>query len=113
MGGGFNDRADVQRTCRGMLGDGLKKHSSSLWPGKAAQGQLCGGAVGGGGGVASVSEPDTCLQQKAGDQGKTLYTGNPRVNIKMCFPMFLSKSFSSFSIPLFNVVPHGADLFSN
>lgn len=51
MGGGFNDRADVQRTCRGMLGDGLKKHSSSLWPGKAAQGQLCGGAVGGGGGV--------------------------------------------------------------
>lgn len=26
-----------------MLGDGLKKHSSSLWPGKAAQGQLCGG----------------------------------------------------------------------
>lgn len=51
MGGGFNDRADVQRTCRGMLGDGLKKHSSSLWPGKAAQGQLCGGAVGGGGGL--------------------------------------------------------------
>lgn len=46
MGGGFNDRADVQRTCRGMLGDGLKKHSSSLWPGKAAQGQLCGGGRG-------------------------------------------------------------------
>lgn len=59
MGGGFNDRADVQRTCRGMLGDGLKKHSSSLWPGKAAQGQLCGGG--------RVREPDTCLQQKAGD----------------------------------------------
>lgn len=60
MGGGFNDRADVQHTCRGMLGDGLKKHSSSLWPGKAAQGQLCGGG--------GVREPDTCLQQKAGDQ---------------------------------------------
>lgn len=68
MGGGFNDRADVQHTCRGMLGDGLKKHSSSLWPGKAAQGQLCGGG--------RVREPDTCLQQKAGDQSQTLHNGN-------------------------------------
>lgn len=43
-GGGFNDRADVQRTCRGMLGGwAKKKHSSSLWPGKAAQGQLWSG----------------------------------------------------------------------
>lgn len=50
----------MRRTCRGMLGDGLKKHSSSLWPGKAAQGQLCGGGRG--------REPDTCLQQKAGEQ---------------------------------------------
>lgn len=63
-GGGFNDRADVQCTCRGMLGDGLKKHSSSLWPGKAAQGQLCSGG--------RLREPDTCLQQKAGDQSATL-----------------------------------------
>lgn len=68
MGGGFNDRADVQHTCQGMLGDGLKKHSSSLWPGKAAQGQLCGGG--------RVREPDTCLRQKAGDQSQTLHNGN-------------------------------------
>lgn len=64
-GGGFNDRADVQRTCRGMLGDGLKKHSSSLWPGKAAQGQLWSGG--------RMRGPDTCLQQKAGEQSETLW----------------------------------------
>lgn len=67
-GGGFNDRADVQRTCRGMLGVGLKKHSSSLWPGKAAQGQLCSGG--------RLRESDTCLQQKAGDRSETLYMGD-------------------------------------
>lgn len=37
----------TERMCsahaEGCWGDGLKKHSSSLWPGKAAQGQLCGG----------------------------------------------------------------------
>lgn len=43
-GGGFNDRADVQRTCRGMLGDGLKKHSSSLWPGKLHKVSCAAGA---------------------------------------------------------------------
>lgn len=69
-GGGFNDRADVQCTCRGMLGDGLKKHSSSLWPGKAAQGQLCSRG--------RLREPDTCLQQKAGDQ-------SARVNNKIFY----------------------------
>lgn len=34
-GGGFNDRADVQHTCRGMWGDGLKKTliKSLAWKG--------------------------------------------------------------------------------
>lgn len=48
---------------RDVGGWAKKKHSSSLWPGKAAQGQLCGGG--------GVREPDARLQQKAGDHSKT------------------------------------------
>lgn len=55
-------------------GSGLKKkHSSSLWPGKAAQGQL--GGVGEGGGCGG--ESDACLPQKAGDPGQTRDLGFP------------------------------------